>query len=151
MHPAPSSSTHPHLAHFNLHPALCNALNIIRTKIFHVIGQFPQIQVKSCPFSLKIGAHGILEVLILDPDIEVSTSKSVFGQIWVENWKLFILTENWHTCYLEDADSFSDISFWVSNSKSILGQISAKKVKLVRFAWKLAHMVSRGCWFLFRN
>ena len=27
----------------HLHPALWNTLNVIRTKILHVIGQFPQI------------------------------------------------------------------------------------------------------------
>ena len=31
-------------AYFNLHPALCNTLNVIRTSILHVIGQFPQTQ-----------------------------------------------------------------------------------------------------------
>ena len=31
-----------HPAHFSLHLALCNTLNVIRTKILHVIGQFPQ-------------------------------------------------------------------------------------------------------------
>ena len=35
--------------------------------------------------------------------------------------------------------------FWIFNPKSISGQIWAKKVKVVRFAWKLAHMVSPGC------
>ena len=60
LHPAPSTSTqlhppppssfqpppssiHLHPAHFSLHPALCNTLNNIWTKILHVIGQFPQI------------------------------------------------------------------------------------------------------------
>ena len=37
------SSIHLHPAHFSLHPALCNTLNNIRTKISHVIGQFPQL------------------------------------------------------------------------------------------------------------
>ena len=32
-----------HPAHFSLHPALYNTLNDIRTKISHVIEQFPQI------------------------------------------------------------------------------------------------------------
>ena len=51
LHPPPSStfqpstsSTHVHPAHFSLYPALCNTLNVIRTKILHIIGQFPQIQ-----------------------------------------------------------------------------------------------------------
>ena len=34
---------HLHSAHFSLHPALCKTLNVIRTKISHVIEQFPQI------------------------------------------------------------------------------------------------------------
>ena len=41
--------------------------------------------------------------------------------------------------------------FWISNPKSISGQIWAKKVKVVRFAWKLAHKVSPGCWSLFQH
>ena len=42
-HPSPPSSIHLHPTHFSLLPALCNTLNVIRTKILHVIGQFPQI------------------------------------------------------------------------------------------------------------
>ena len=34
-----------------------------------------------------------------------------FPKFRPKNLKLFILTENWHTWYLEDADSYSDISF----------------------------------------
>ena len=45
-----------------------------------------------------------------------------------KNSKLFILTENWHIWYIEDADSYSDN-----------GQIWAEKVKAVCFAWKLAN------------
>ena len=39
----------------------------------------------------------------------------------------------------------------VSNPKSFFGQISAKKFKVVHFDSELAHMVYRGCWFLFRH
>ena len=39
MDPAPPSSIHLQPAHFSLHPAL----NVIRTKISDVIGQFRQI------------------------------------------------------------------------------------------------------------
>ena len=41
--------------------------------------------------------------------------------------------------------------FSVSNPKSFSGQIWAEKFKVVHFDWKLAHMVYRGCWFLFRQ
>ena len=33
LHPARPSSIHPHPANFSLYPALCNTLNVIRTKI----------------------------------------------------------------------------------------------------------------------
>ena len=43
------------------------------------------------------------------------------------------------------------LAFWISNPKSIFGEIWAKKVKVVQFGWKLAHRVSRQCWFVFRH
>ena len=43
------------------------------------------------------------------------------------------------------------LAFWIYNPKSIFGQIWAKKVKVVHFGWKLAHIVSCGCPFLFRH
>ena len=65
LHPALSIST-------QLHPALCNTLNVIRTKMLHVIEQFPPNlgrKIQSCLFWLKIGTHGILEVLIPKPGL----------------------------------------------------------------------------------
>ena len=41
--------------------------------------------------------------------------------------------------------------FWISKSKFPFGQIWTKKVKVVRFSLKLAHMVSSGSWFLFQH
>ena len=41
--------------------------------------------------------------------------------------------------------------FWISNPNFIFGQVWAKKVKVVRFNWKLAQIISRGCWFLFQH
>ena len=57
----------------HLYPALCNTLNVIRTKISHIIWQF--------------------------------------SKIWAEKFKVVFLTENWRRWYLEDADSYFDISF----------------------------------------
>ena len=45
----------------------------------------------------------------------------------------------------------STFVFLISIKKSIFGQIWAKKVKFVHFAWKLAHFVSWGCRFLFQD
>ena len=60
LHPAPSTSTqliststYLHPAYISLHPALCNTLNAIRTKISHVIGQFWANfgrKIQGCPF-----------------------------------------------------------------------------------------------------
>ena len=41
--------------------------------------------------------------------------------------------------------------FWISIPKSTFGQIWTKKFKVVRFPQKIAHKVSRECWFLFRH
>ena len=43
------------------------------------------------------------------------------------------------------------LAFWISDPNSIFGKIWAKKVKVVKFGWKLTHRVSRQCWFLFRH
>ena len=89
-----------------------------------------------------------------------------------------ILTENWYTWYHGIVDSESGLRFlkfrpqnsflgkfdthgiltmliliptlvlWISDPKFIFEQMSAKKVKIVHFAWKLVLMLSRGCFFL---
>ena len=41
--------------------------------------------------------------------------------------------------------------FWISKPKSIFVQIRIEKLKVVQFGWKLAHRVSRQCWFLFQH
>ena len=43
LHPASPSSIHLYPAHFSVQLALCNTLNVSRTKMSHVIGQLPQI------------------------------------------------------------------------------------------------------------
>ena len=45
----------------------------------------------------------------------------------------------------------STLVLWTSSQKSSFEQILAKKVKFVRLAWKVAHMVSQRCWFLFQR
>ena len=67
-------------------------------------------KIQSCPFWLKIRSHDILEVLIPNPDLD----------FWISDRKIHfsanlgqksVLSENWHTWYLEDANSYSNISF----------------------------------------
>ena len=103
LHSAPRTSIYFHQAHFSIHPALCNTLNIITTKILHVIGQFPQIQTKknkSCPFGLKISTHGILEVYT-DSRFRLRFLKSqpqnpFLGKFGLKKSKLPLLPDNWH-------------------------------------------------------
>ena len=65
LHPPPTSSIHLHPAHFSLHPALCK-------NIAHNWAISPNFgrKIQSCPFWLKIGSHGILEVLISNLDLD---------------------------------------------------------------------------------
>ena len=73
------------------------------------------------------------------------------GKFRSKKSKLSVLPENWHTWYLGRTDSASGLSFFkIPTAKSIFEQIWAEKVKVVRFAWKLAHKVFRRCWFLIR-
>ena len=52
VHPAPPSSLQSahfnlHPAHLSLHPVLCNTLNVIRTLVSHVSGNFPKFRPKN--------------------------------------------------------------------------------------------------------
>ena len=54
---------------------------------------------------------------------------------------------------IEQISKFSilEVLIQIRTSKSTFGQIWTKKVKVPRYAWKLAYIVSRGYWFLFRH
>ena len=121
MHPAPLSSLHPahfnlHSDHLNLHPVLCNTLNIIRISLLYVLGNFPKFRPKNSKLSILTqnwpsnefgGADSKFGLIFF----EIRNPKSIFGQIWAEKPKLSVLPENWYTWYLENVDSYSNISF----------------------------------------
>ena len=175
----PPSSIHLHLAHLNLHPAPFTSTQLISTstqlhspppssfnpplsflqhsKISHVIGQFPQYlgqKIQSCPFWLKIDTHSILEVLIPNPDLDFWNSNSKAHFCANLGWK----SQSCPFCPKVITHGISRmlililiLVFWFSYSKSIFGQIWAKKLKVVCFAWKLVHILSRCCWFFFQH
>ena len=139
----------------HLHPAPYTSIQLHPGAISPNLGQ----KIKSCPFWLKTGTHGILEDLILNPDLDFWNSdpkthfwanlspkiqscplclkigtlsisrmlisnpdfKLGFLKFWSQNpffgkfgpnkSKSLILSENWCTWYLKDADSYSNISF----------------------------------------
>ena len=111
---------------------------------------FPKIQ--SLPFCLKIGTHSISKMLTPNPDLDFWNSEIHF---WVNFSRkcqscLFFLKIGTHGI-LTMLILIPTLFFWISDPKSIFRQIWAKKVKVVYLAWKLVHMLSRDCWFLFQN
>ena len=119
LHSAPRTSIYFHQAHFSIHPALCNTLNIITTKILHVIGQFPQIQTKKIKVVHLVWklAHMVSWRYILIPDSGLDFwNHNHKIHFWVNlGWKSqscpFYLIIGIYTRYFKDADSYSDISF----------------------------------------
>ena len=150
LHPAPPSSFQPPTSSLQHSQQYLNQ-NIARNwAISPNLGQ----KIKSCPFWLKIGTHGILEVLIPNPDLDFWNSDPKI-HFWAN---LGPEKQNCSFCLKIGTHGISRIAiliptlvFWISNEKSIFGQIWVKKVKVAYFACKLAHMVSWGCWFLFRH
>ena len=111
------SSIHLHAAHLSLQPSLCNTINVIRTKISHVFGKFSKIWAEKFEvvhFNRKNGAGGILVVLIPKLDLNFWNSDpkiQYLGKFGSKNSKLSFLPINWHTLYLKDVDSYSNIDF----------------------------------------
>ena len=88
LHLPPRSSTHLHLSHFNLHLALCNTLNVIRTKILHVIGQFPQFWAKNSKYLGDVDSRSGLRFFKFRPQ------NLFLGKLGLKKWKMSILLEN---------------------------------------------------------
>ena len=81
---------------------------------------------QSCAFWLKIGRHGILEGPVTNPDLDFVKYKpqnSFFGKFGPKKSKFFALLENFHTDYLKNTNSYSDIIFWIFNTKTVFEQI----------------------------
>ena len=66
---------------------------------------------KSCPSWLKIGSYGILEMLIPNLDLDFWNSDPFLDKFRFKKSKLSVLPENLHTVYLDNYDSYSDITF----------------------------------------
>ena len=125
----PTSCIHLHRAHFSLPQQYLNQ-NIARNwAISPNLGR----KIKSCPFWLKIGTHGILEVLILNPDLD----------FWKSNPKIHFwanMGPKSQRCPFSLKIGTHGISrmliliptlvFWFSNFKFLLGKFGSKKSKL---------------------
>ena len=127
LHPAPSTSTKFISTSTQLHPPLPSSFQRPPSSLQHPQQYLNQNiarnwaispnlgrKIQSCPFWLKIGWHGILEVLIPNPDLDFwnSDPKIYFlGKFVPKKSKLSVLSESWYTWYLEDANSYSKICF----------------------------------------
>ena len=101
-------------------------------------------------FCLKIGAHSISRMLIPNPDLDFWNS-----HLKIHFWaNLGPKTQRCPFCLKIGTHGISRMQIliptlvlWISNPNFLFGQIWAKKVKVVRFNWNLAHMVSWNCRF----
>ena len=135
LYPAPISSTQLHPPNSSLYSALCNTLNVIRTKI-------PQGQKKlgqknqSCPFCVEVDTHGILKVVIPIPDLDFWNSDPKI-YFWAN---LGQKSQCGTFCLKIDIRGISKmlvlilkLAFWIPDTKFIFGQIWAERVKVVSF------------------
>ena len=89
LHPPPPSSFQPPPSSFQPPPSsLQHPQQYLKQYIAHNWAISPNLgrKIKCCPFWLKIGTHGISEVLIPNP--EIPTPKSIFEQIWTQKFKV---------------------------------------------------------------
>ena len=157
LHPAPPSSFQPPPSSFQPPPSsLQHPQQYLNQNIARNWAISPNLgrKIKNCLFWLKIGTHGIMEVLTPNLDLD----------FWNFDPKIHIwanLGTKIHSCPFCLKIGTHGVSrmliliptlvIWISNPNFLFGQIWAKKVKVVCFNWKLAHMISRGCWFLFQH
>ena len=150
LQPPPPSSIHLHPVHFSLHLALCNTLNVIRTKMSHELGNFPKFRSKNLKLTILTENWHIWYIRGADSEPRHSEPKIRFwANLGRKNQTCLFCLKIGTNGISRILVLISTLVFWISNQKPIFGQIWAKKVEVVCFAWKLAHLVSRRCWFLF--
>ena len=129
LHSPPPSSFQPSLS----------SCNINRTKISHVIGQFPKFRPINSKLSvLTIDTHSILELLIRNPNLDFWNSdiKSNFGANLDRKSQScpFGLKIGTHGI-LRMWILIPTLVFWIFDPKSAFGQLWSEKINTVCFAW----------------
>ena len=108
-------------------------------------------KIQTCPFCLNMVTHSISRMLIgnLHLDFLIFQSQNpFFDKSRPKNWKLPVLSENWCTYYLKVGESESKLRFFKFRPQNkFFGQLWAQNLKIISFVWKLAHIISQGCWF----
>ena len=202
LHAAPSTSTHLISTSAQLHPTPPKSFQSFPSSLQHpqqylnrniarncAISPTLGRNIQNCPFWLKIGSHGILEVLIPNPDLDfwnsnpkiyfwanlgpksqtcpfclkigthvisrmlilfprklilvlvlvfwISYQKSILGKFGPKKSKLSVLSENWDTWYLEDADSYFNICFLNFKPKTVFWPNLGQKSQICPFCLKI--------------
>ena len=163
LHPAPSISTQLISTSTQLHPPPPSSFQPPASSLQHpqhylnqnialnwAISPNLDQKMKSSLFWLKIGTHGILRVLIPNPDIDFwdSHHKIYFwANLGPKSQRcLFCLKIGTHGIS-RMVILIPTLVFWISNLNFLFGQIWNKKVKVVHFNRKLAQMASWKCRF----
>ena len=124
----PSSSIHLHPAHFSLHLALQRSQQYLNQNIARnwVISPNLGQKIKGCPFWLKIGTHGTLEVLIPNRDLDFWNSDPKI-HFWAN---LGPKSQSCPFCLKIGTHGISrmlilipTLVLWISNSEFLFGQI----------------------------
>ena len=111
-------------------------------------------KIESSWFFLKIGANSIWRSHIPNPGLDFWNSDPEI-YFWanldpkIQNC-LFCLEIGTHGIS-NMLILISTLVLWIWSANFLFGEICTKKVKGVGFNWKMAHMISRGCWFFFQH
>ena len=94
---------------------------------------------QTCPFCLKIGAHGISRMLILISTLVfwISNQTSIFGQMWAKKLKVVCGTNGISAMWIPT------LVFWILKPKSIFGQSYGQEVELPVLSDAVTHCISR--------
>ena len=147
LHPAPSTTTQLISTSIQLHPPPPNSLQHLQQYLNQNIARnwaiSPNLgrKIKSCLFWRKISTHGIMEVLIPNPDLDFWNSHSR-NHFW---GNLSPKIQSCPFCLKIRALSISRFlipNFKILTPKSIFGQIWVQKFKDVPYVLKLVHIVS---------
>ena len=155
LHPPPSTSTQLISASTQLSATLSTILNQNIARNWAISPNLGQ-KIKSYPFWLKIDRHGMLDVLIPNPELGFWNSDPKIMDIWPN---LVPKIQSFPFCLKIGTHSISrmlilnpDLDFWNSDPKIYFWEeIWYQKFKVVRFVWKLVQIVSQGCRFRIRS
>ena len=106
---------------------------------------------QSCQFCLKIGTNSISRILIPNPDLDfwnVDPKIHFWANLGPKTQSCQFCVKNGTRGISKMLILIPTLVFWILNRNFLFGQIWAKKVKVVRFNWKLVH---RASWkYIFR-